>query len=44
LAKEWEWYSYLAYSSSETIALSSPLGRDRGWFVGVSDILESVGI
>jgi hypothetical protein len=37
-------YPYLAYCSSETIALSSPLGRARGWFAGVSDLLESVGI
>jgi hypothetical protein len=39
-----DWYPYLAYCSSETIALSSPLGRARGWFAGVSDLLESVGI
>jgi hypothetical protein len=37
-------YPYLAYCSSETISLSSPLGRARGWFAGVSDLLESVGI
>lgn len=37
-------YPYLAYCSSETIALSSPPGRARGWFAGVSDLFESVGI
>jgi hypothetical protein len=37
-------YPYLAYCSLETIALSSPLGWARGWFAGVSDLLESVGI
>jgi hypothetical protein len=43
-AKGRDRYPYLAYCSSETIALSSPLGRARGWFAGVSDLLESVGI
>jgi hypothetical protein len=37
-------YQYLAYHSSETIALSSSSGRARCWFMGVSDLLESVGI
>jgi hypothetical protein len=34
----------LAYWSSETIALSSPLGQARDWFARLLDILESVGI
>jgi hypothetical protein len=37
-------YPYLDYFSSETIALSSSLGRARGWFAEVSDLLGSVGI
>jgi hypothetical protein len=37
-------YPYLAYCSSETIALSSPSDRAQGWFAGVSDLLGSVGI
>jgi hypothetical protein len=35
---------YLAYFSSETISLSSPSSWDRGWFAGVSTLLEYVGI
>jgi hypothetical protein len=34
----------MAYCSSETISLSSSSGRDRVWFIGVSDLLESMGI
>jgi hypothetical protein len=37
-------YPYLAYCSSKTTALSSPSGWSRGWFVGVSNLLESMGI
>ena len=37
-------YPYLAYCSFETIAPSTPPGRARCWFAGVSDLLESVGI
>jgi hypothetical protein len=44
LAKGRDRYPYLAYCSSKTISLSSPLGRARGWFAGVSVLLESVGI
>jgi hypothetical protein len=37
-------YSYLAYCSSESIALSSPYCRTWCWFVGVSDLLEFASI
>jgi hypothetical protein len=43
-AKGRDRYPYLAYRSSEAIALSSPPGRARGWFAGVSGLLASVGI
>jgi hypothetical protein len=44
LAKGRDRYPYLDYFSYDTIALSSPLGRVRGWFARVSDLLGSVGI
>ena len=37
-------YPYLAYCSSKTIAHSTPSGRARCWFTGVSNLLELVGI
>jgi hypothetical protein len=37
-------YPYLAYRFSETISLSSPLGRAKGWFAGVSGLLASMSI
>jgi hypothetical protein len=37
-------YLYLAYCFSKAISLSSPSGRDQGWFAGVSYLLESMGI
>jgi hypothetical protein len=43
-AKGRDRYSYLAYYSSKTIALSNPLGRAQSWFTGVSNLLKSVGI
>lgn len=37
-------YPYLAYCSSEFVALAIPLSLTCYWYVGVSDLLESVGI
>jgi hypothetical protein len=42
--KGWDRYPYLAYCSSESIASTSSLVRSRCWYVGVSDLLASVGI
>lgn len=38
-----DWYPYLAYHSSEYIALSIPPSHTKCWFAWVSDLLESVG-
>lgn len=39
-----ERYPQLAYWSKKSIALASPSSHVRCWFIGVSDLLESVGI
>lgn len=44
LIKSRDWYPYLAYCTSETIAHSTPSGRARCWFTRVSNLLESAGI
>jgi hypothetical protein len=41
--KGWDWYPYLTYCSSESIA-STSFVRSRCWYVGVLDLLASIGI